>query len=53
MVATAEGAHSPAAEELITGYDDAAHATALGKAMLATLSADPRWRFLKEQGMPA
>jgi DNA-binding IclR family transcriptional regulator len=53
VVAAAEGARSPAAEELITGYDDAAHATALGKAMLATLSADHRWRFLKEQGMPA
>jgi DNA-binding IclR family transcriptional regulator len=51
VVATAEGTRSPFVDDLITGYDDGAHATALGKALLATLSADQRWRFVKEQGM--
>jgi DNA-binding IclR family transcriptional regulator len=40
-------------EDLVPGFDEAAHATALGKALLATLSADQRWRFLKENGMRA
>lgn len=51
VVAVAEGTHSPYIDDLVVGFDDAAHATALGKALLATLSADQRWRFLKEQGM--
>jgi DNA-binding IclR family transcriptional regulator len=37
----------------VPGYDEAAHATALGKALLATMSPDQRWRFLKEYGMRA
>jgi DNA-binding IclR family transcriptional regulator len=53
VMAVAEGARSPYAEDLIVGFDDGAHATALGKALLATLSPDQRWRFVKEQGMPA
>ena len=53
IVAVAEGVRSPAADDLIVGFDDGAHATALGKALLATLSPDQRWRFVKEQGMPA
>jgi DNA-binding IclR family transcriptional regulator len=53
VVATAEGARSPYSDDLITGFDDGAHATALGKSLLATLSPDQRWRFVKEQGMPA
>jgi DNA-binding IclR family transcriptional regulator len=53
IVATAEGARSPYSDDLIPGFDDAAHATALGKALLATLSSDQRYRFLKEQGMTA
>src|SRR5262249_34887367 len=53
VIASAEGTRTPPQEELVPGFDDAAHATALGKALLATLSADQRWRFLKEYGMRA
>jgi DNA-binding IclR family transcriptional regulator len=38
-------------EELVPGFDDGAHATALGKALLATLTHDQRLRYLKDQGM--
>ena len=48
IVAVAEGMRSPYAEDLIVGFDDGAHATALGKALLATLSPDQRFRFVKE-----
>jgi DNA-binding IclR family transcriptional regulator len=51
ITATAEGLRSPHTEDLIPGFDEGAHATALGKALLATLSTDHRARFLKEQGM--
>jgi len=53
IVACADGVRSPQVDDLVAGFDDAAHATALGKALVATLSADHRWRFLKEQGMAA
>jgi DNA-binding IclR family transcriptional regulator len=53
VTASAEGPRTPPLDELVPGYDDAAHATALGKALLATMSADQRWRFLKEYGMRA
>ena len=33
------------------GFDDGAHATALGKALLATLTHDQRLRYLKDRGM--
>jgi DNA-binding IclR family transcriptional regulator len=46
-----EGARSPFLEDLVPGFDEGAHATALGKALLATLSAEQRLRYLKEQGM--
>lgn len=46
-----EGARSPHVEDLIPGFDDGAHATALGKALLATLSPEHRARFLRETGM--
>lgn len=49
--AVAEGPRSPYIEELIPGFDEATHATALGKALLATLTADQRARYLKEFGM--
>jgi DNA-binding IclR family transcriptional regulator len=52
VVAVAEGARTPYTDDLVVGFDDGAHATALGKALLATLTADQRWRFVKEQGMP-
>jgi DNA-binding IclR family transcriptional regulator len=51
VTAVAEGPRSPYLEELIPGFDDAAHATALGKALLATMTPDQRWRFLKDAGM--
>jgi DNA-binding IclR family transcriptional regulator len=53
VTAMAEGPRTPATDELVPGYDEAAHATALGKALLATMSADQRFRFLKEYGMRA
>jgi DNA-binding IclR family transcriptional regulator len=53
VTAVAEGNKSPYVEDLVTGFDDAAHATALGKVLLATLTPDQRWRYLKEQGMRA
>jgi DNA-binding IclR family transcriptional regulator len=51
ITAVAEGARSPYVEELVPGFDDGAHATALGKALLATLSPEQRARYLKEWGM--
>ncbi|HET6212031.1 MAG TPA: IclR family transcriptional regulator C-terminal domain-containing protein [Micromonosporaceae bacterium] len=53
ITAMAEGPRSPYLEELIPGFDEATHATALGKALLATLSPDQRARYLKEYGMRA
>lgn len=46
-----EGSRSPHVEDLIVGFDDGAHATALGKALLATLQPHDRARFLKAAGM--
>jgi DNA-binding IclR family transcriptional regulator len=51
VTAAAEGAKSPYLEELLPGFDDGAHATALGKALLATLTPDQRLRYLKDWGM--
>ena len=51
ITATAEGPRSPHLEDLVPGFDEGAHATALGKALLSTLSSDQRVRFLKDQGM--
>ncbi|SCL16812.1 IclR family transcriptional regulator [Micromonospora inyonensis] len=51
VTAVAEGARSPYLEDLMPGFDEAAHATALGKAMLATLTAEQRFRYLREYGM--
>ena len=51
VTAVAEGARSPHLDDVVAGFDDGAHATALGKALLATLSADQRLRFLKDAGM--
>ncbi|GAA1685686.1 DNA-binding transcriptional repressor XynR [Glycomyces endophyticus] len=46
-----EGNRSPHVEDLIVGFDDGAHATALGKALLATLLPTDRARFLRAAGM--
>jgi DNA-binding IclR family transcriptional regulator len=51
VTAVAEGPQSPHLEDLVAGFDDGAHATALGKALLATLSHDQRLRYLKDTGM--
>ncbi|NJC68660.1 helix-turn-helix domain-containing protein [Planosporangium thailandense] len=53
ITAAAEGPRSPYVDDLIPGFDDGAHALAMGKALLATLSSEQRARFLKEAGMPA
>lgn len=47
-----EGPGSPHLEDLIPGFDDAAHATALGKALLSRLPPADRRRYLAEQGLP-
>jgi DNA-binding IclR family transcriptional regulator len=46
-----EGSRSPHMENLIVGFDDGAHATAVGKALLATLHPHQRRAFLKAHGM--
>lgn len=51
ITAVAEGARSPYVEDLMPGFDDGAHATALGKSLLATLGAEQRMRYVKEWGM--
>ncbi len=51
ITAAAEGPRSPYLEELVPGFDEGAHATALGKALLATLTPEQRFRYLREYGM--
>lgn len=51
LTAVAEGPRSPHLEDLIPGFDEGAHATALGKALLATLTPSQRQRYLREWGM--
>lgn len=51
ITAAVEGPHSPWLEDLVAGFDDGAHATALGKALLALLETHRRDRYLKESGM--
>lgn len=51
ITAMAEGFRSPYVEDLVPGFDEGAHATALGKCLLATLELRHRDRYLKEQGM--
>ena len=46
-----EGPQSPHLEELVVGFDEGAHATALGKALLSTLPARNRRSYLAEQGL--
>ncbi|MGN9774716.1 IclR family transcriptional regulator [Micromonospora sp. H33] len=53
ITAVAEGPRSPYLEDLVPGFDEGAHATALGKALLATLTAEQRFRYLREYGMRA
>ncbi|MEN3610943.1 IclR family transcriptional regulator [Plantactinospora sp. ZYX-F-223] len=51
VTAVAEGPRSPYLEDLVPGFDEGAHATALGKALLATLTPEQRFRYLREYGM--
>lgn len=46
-----EAPGSPHLEDLIPGFDEAAHATALGKALLSTLSRPDRHGLLRETGL--
>src|SRR5262249_5411891 len=51
LTCVAEGHRSPYLEDLVPGFDDGAHATAMGKALLATLRPDERIRYVRESGM--
>ncbi|GID95504.1 IclR family transcriptional regulator [Amorphoplanes digitatis] len=53
VTACAEGARSPFMDDMVPGFDEGGHATALGKALLATLTADQRARYLRDWGMRA
>lgn len=46
-----EGPRSPHVEDLSLGFAEAAHATALGKALLSTMPVPERHRYLEEQGL--
>ncbi len=50
ITTTAEGPRSPYLEDLIPGFHEAAHATALGKALLSTLDTGRRRAYLSDQG---
>ncbi|MGH3665737.1 MAG: IclR family transcriptional regulator domain-containing protein, partial [Egibacteraceae bacterium] len=52
ITAVQESGGSPHVEDLVVGFHEAAHATALGKALLATLTPGDRRAYLAEQGMP-
>jgi len=51
LTSVVEGPRSPYLEDLVPGFDDGAHATAMGKALLATMRPEDRTRYLKENGM--
>lgn len=51
VTAVAEGPRSPHLEDLVPGFDEGSHATALGKALLATLTPEQRSRYLRDWGM--
>jgi DNA-binding IclR family transcriptional regulator len=51
ITASAEGFRTPYLEDLAPGFDEGAHATALGKSLLATLTSEQRARYLREYGM--
>jgi DNA-binding IclR family transcriptional regulator len=53
VTAVAEGARSPFVDDMLPGFDEGSHATALGKALLATLTPDQRARYLRDWGMRA
>lgn len=51
IVHVVEAPHSPPLEDLIPGFDEGAHATALGKALLSTLDRLDRAAYLREAGL--
>jgi DNA-binding IclR family transcriptional regulator len=51
VTASAEGVRSPFVDDMAPGFDEGGHATALGKALLATLTPDQRARYLRDYGM--
>lgn len=51
ITGVAEASGSPPLEDLVVGFDDAAHATALGKALLSTLPAQVRRRYVRDAGL--
>jgi DNA-binding IclR family transcriptional regulator len=51
ITGVAEGSRSPHLEDLVVGFDEAAHATALGKALLSTLDDHKRAQYLTVVGM--
>jgi DNA-binding IclR family transcriptional regulator len=51
LTTVVEGPRSPYLEDLVPGFDDGAHATALGKALLATMRQEERIRYVREAGM--
>jgi DNA-binding IclR family transcriptional regulator len=46
-----EGPQSPHLEDLVVGFDEGAHATALGKALLSTVPVPTRKAYLQELGL--
>lgn len=50
IMAMGEGRNSPHVEDLVPGFDEGAHATALGKALLNTLNPTQRRQYLDENG---
>jgi DNA-binding IclR family transcriptional regulator len=51
ITAVAEGRNSPYVEDLVPGFDEGAHATALGKSLLSTLNPSQRRRYLDSTGL--
>lgn len=51
ITAVDEGRRSPHVEDLIVGFDDGAHAHALGKALLSTMKSPERHGYLRQSGM--
>jgi DNA-binding IclR family transcriptional regulator len=51
VTASVEGLRTPFIDDPTPGFDEGAHATALGKSLLATLTAEQRARYLREYGM--
>jgi DNA-binding IclR family transcriptional regulator len=51
ITSVVETAGSPHLEDLVPGFDEGAHATALGKSLLSTLARPRRRAYLREQGL--